>query len=266
MSIRPQAFIPRRRVRGERQCRLRVARGGAALLLVVHGTAIGAQTSNAPDIPGHFLTREAVAIASARRGCLELGDSTYTPDVRQIGACISLGFKFLGVAGGTRWYSSRASRRWLFNDPPKGSADTVVESELVLFRAIGDSLLAPVWHYSFEPEELRSVTPQVVAASDGVLVSIDECVNGTGGCSQTFLLRRGGTWRNVRLSFLDSLNRRFPGAINHGYHVDVRTLRASAAVYSREDANCCPSRVAEMRLRLRGEALEIIQLRIRSND
>ena len=128
-------------------------------------------------------------IASARRGCLELGDSTYTSDVHQIGACISLGFKSLGVAGGARWYFSLASRRWLLNDPPKGSADTVVESELVLFRAIGDTLLTPVWHYRFEPEELRSVTPQVVAASGGVLVSIDECVNGTGGCSQSFLLR-----------------------------------------------------------------------------
>jgi hypothetical protein len=235
-----------------------------ALLLVAHGAAIGAQTP--PEIPGRFLTGKPVTIASARRGCLELGDSTYASGVHQIGACVSLGFKPLGLAGGARWYSSLASRRWLLNDPPKSPADTVVESELVLFRAMGDSLLTPVWHYRFEPEELRSVTPQVVAASGGVLVSIDECVNGTGGCSQSFLLRRGGTWRNVRLSFLDSLNRRFPGAINHGYHVDVRTLRAIAAVYSADDANCCPSRVAEMRLRLRGDALEIIELRIRSNN
>jgi hypothetical protein len=48
--------------------------------------------------------------------------------------------------------------------------------------------------------------------------------------------------------------------------VDVRTLRASAAVYSPDDANCCPSRVAEMRLQLRADDLEIIELRIRSNN
>ena len=234
------------------------------LILAAHGTAVGAQTS--PEIPGHFLKGEAMAIASARRGCLELGDHTDASDARQIGACLSLGFESLGVAGGARWYSSLATRRWLLNDPPKGPADTVVESELVLFRAIGDTLLIPVWHYRFEPEDLRSVTPQVVAASGGVLVSIDECVNGTGGCTQSFLLRRGGAWSNVRLSFLDSLNRRFPGAINHGYHVDLRTLRASAAVYSADDANCCPSRTAEMRLRLRGDALEITELRIRSSN
>jgi hypothetical protein len=89
---------------------------------------------------------------------------------------------------------------------------------------------------------------------------------GTGGCSQTFVLRRYGEWSNVRLFFLDSLNRRFPHAINHGYHVDVRTLRGDAAVYAPGDANCCPSRVAEMRLRLRGDALEIVELRVRPNS
>lgn len=236
----------------------------AVLFLVAHGTAIGAQTSL--ETPGRFLTSEAVPIASARRGCLELGDRTYASDVHQIGACVSLGFTPLGGAGGARWYSSLASRRWLLNEPPKGLADTVVESELVLFRAIDDTLLSPVWHYRFEPEELRSVTPRVVAANGGILVSIDECVNGTGGCGQSFFTYRGGRWRVVRLSFLDSLNRRFPGAINHGSHVDPLTLHASAAVYSREDANCCPSRVVEMRLRLRADALEIIELRIRSNN
>lgn len=228
--------------------------------------SIGAQTSNVQEFPGHFLTRAPMAIASAHRGCLELGDETYTSDVHRVGACTDLGFTSLGVAGGARWYSSLASRRLLLNDPPKSSADTVVESELVLFRAIGDTLLSPVWHYRFEPEELRSVTPQVAAGGGGVLVSIDECVNGTGGCSQSFFTYRGGRWRAVRMSFLDALQHRFPGAINHGSHVDPRTLRASAAVYSDSDANCCPSRVAEMRLRLRGDALEIIELRIRPSN
>jgi hypothetical protein len=246
-----------------RRCRTPLAAG---VLLVVHAAPVAAQTSNRPEMPGHFLASAAVPIATARRGCLELGDSTYTSDVHQIGACISLGFETLGVAGGVRWYSSLASRRWLLNDPPKSTPDTVAESELVLYRASGDTALRPVWHYRFEPAELRSVAPQVVAAGGGVLVSIDECVNGTGGCGQSFFTYRGDRWRVVRLTFLDSLNRRFPGAINHGSHVDPLTLRASAAVYSREDANCCPSRVAEMRLRLRGDALEIVRLSVRPNS
>ena len=236
-----------------------------ALVPIMRGTAIGAQTSTGRDFPGHFLVRPPVPISSARRGCLELGDETYSANPHQIGACTDLGFTSLGVAGGARWYSSVASRRLLLDDPPKSSTDTIVESEIVLFRAIGGTLLSPVWHYRFEPAELRSVTPEAVTAGGGVLVSIDQCVNGTGGCGQNFFTYRGGRWRVVRLSFLDSLEHRFPGAINHGSHVDPRTLRADAAVYSDNDANCCPSRVAEMRLRLRGDALEIVALRVRPN-
>jgi len=240
----------------------------ATALVSVRVMTADAQLSGTAEFPGHFLHRPALSTTFARRGCLALGDNTYAPGVRQIGPCISLGFKSLGVAGGTRWYSSLASRRWLLDDSAKGSADTVVESELVLFTAPATrgTLVTPVWHYRFEPDELRSVTPEIVSLDGGALVAIDECVNGTGGCSQSFLVRRGGALSNVRLSFLDSLNRRFPGAINHGYHVDVRTLHASAAVYSPDDANCCPSRVAEMRLRLRGDALEITELRVRPNN
>lgn len=84
-----------------------------------------------------------------------------------------------------------------------------------------------------------------------VLLAIDECVNGTGGCAQSFVL-----WRRdngaARAAFLDSLNHRFPGAVRQGYHVNLGRLRASAALYSSSDANRGPSRVAEMRLRLRG--------------
>lgn len=147
----------------------------------------------------------------------------------------------------------------------------MAESELVLLiattaqQAGSDTLLSPVWYYRFEPEILRSVTPEIVSVNGGdALVGIDECLNGTGGCAQNFFLRNSGSWRVVRLAFLDSLNRHFPGAIKHGYHVDVRTLRATTAVYSPTDANGCASRVAEMRLR--NEALELVELHRRHED
>src|SRR5215831_18196845 len=121
--------------------------------------------------PGDFLKQPAVPIATARRGCLELGDNTYTTDVRQIGPCVSLGFKAIGVAGGSRWYSALAHRRWLLHDPAKSSADTAAESEFVLLSvdtaqpATHDTLVTPVWHYRFEPEMLRSVTPQIASVN-----------------------------------------------------------------------------------------------------
>jgi hypothetical protein len=241
----------------------------AAALPMVLGSTAGAQTAMPPETPGYFLGKPAVALASARRGCLELGDRTYADDVHQIGPCVSLGFRSLGVIGGSRWYSSLAHRRWLLGDPARNAADTSAESELVLFSGdtthtrTRDTLVTAVWHFRFEPEMLRSVSPEIAAVDGGVLIAIDACVNGTGGCSQSFLLRRDGKWSNVRLFFLDSLTHRFPDAINHGYHVDLRTMRGDAAVYSPGDANCCPSRSAEMRLRLRGDALEIVELRVR---
>jgi hypothetical protein len=67
----------------------------------------------------------------------------------------------------------------------------------------------------------------------------------------------------VRLAFLDSLSRRFPDGIRHGFHVDIRTLRGSLGLYSGKDANCCPSRTADFSLRLRGRSLEMVSLELR---
>ena len=238
---------------------------GAALAIAAPARA---QTESGSS-PGHFLTRPSVPIGAARGHCLELGDDTYAKDVPQVGTCVARGVASRGTAAGLRWYSALFDRRWLLTDSGSARADTAAESELVLFtssarRAGHDTLLTPVWHVRFEPEILRSVTPEIVSVNGGgALVGIDECVNGTGGCAQSFLLWRDKGWHGVRLTFVDSLNRRFPGAINHGFHVDVKTLRASAAVYAPSDANCCPSRTAEMQLRLRNDALEIVSLRLR---
>ena len=238
---------------------------GAALAIVAPARA---QTDSGSP-PGRFLTRPSVPIDAVRERCLELGDDTYTKDVPQVGACVTRGVASRGTAAGLRWYSALFDRRWLLTDSGTAArADTAAESELVLFtageRPGRDTLLTPVWHVRFEPELFRSMTPEIVAVNGGgALVGVDECVNGTGGCSQSFLLWRNNRWHVVRLTFVDSLNRRFPGAINHGFHVDVKTLHASAAVYSPSDANCCPSRTAEMQLRLRNVALEIVSLRLR---
>ena len=122
----------------------------------------------------------------------------------------------LGAAAGRRWAYRLYERRWL----PLGSgttpADTVAETEIVLF-ATGDSMLVPVWHYRFESDLLRSVTPEVAATADeGALFAVDECVDGTGGCGQAFFAYRAGKWRAIKTAFLDSLNRRYPGAVAHG--------------------------------------------------
>jgi hypothetical protein len=222
-----------------------------------------AQGSRDGEPLGHFVTVPTTGVGSAPDQCLALGDDTYGSDVREVGACHAGGVTSLGAAAGRRWAYRMYERRWLLPGSGTTAADTVAETEIVLF-ATADSVLVPVWHYRFEPDMLRSVTPEVADTPDGgALFAIDECVNGTGGCSQAFFAYRAGKWRAIKTVFLDSLNRRYPGAVAHGFHVNVRTLQADAALYSAGDANCCPSRSAEMKLRLRGDALEIVSLRTR---
>lgn len=234
--------------------------------------AAGAQPTGTSLRPGHFVSAAPVPVDSMRRGCLALGDTPYLKDVPEVGACEALGVTAAGVAGGRRWFSALFARRWLLPASGVSAADTVAERELVLFAAgadaragAGETRVVPVWHYRFEPEMLRSVTAEAAPAGAGdALVAIDECVNGTGGCAQTFFAYRGDRWRDVRAQFVDELNRRYPGALAHGFHVDLKTLRGSAALYSAGDPNCCPSRVAEMQLRLRRDALEIVELHVRT--
>jgi hypothetical protein len=239
------------------------------LLPSVLAASLGSESlAAAAQPPGHVLKSHAVSIQRVRERCLELGDDTFANDVPLLEPCTAGVVAPRGLAGGRLWYSTVVSRRWLLPDSALAAADTVVESELVLFTARpsgpigGDTLITPVWHYRFEAEVLRSATPELAETGDGAtLVAIEECLNGTGGCFQTFLLERGGRWGDVRMSFLDSLNRRYPDAIRHGYRIDIRTMRGTAPIYSPQDRNCCASRTAEMRLRLRHGALEIVSLR-----
>jgi len=223
--------------------------------------AVGAFTASAPSFPGTFVRHAAVTTSSAERECLLLGDDMFNKDVAEVGACRSLGLHEIGRASGVAWVYGTYERRWLLTP-----GDTVSESEVVLFSksARGSSRLQPIWHYRYEPEMLASVTPEVASVSgSAALLSIDECVNGTGGCSQSFALLKQASPKVVSLAFLDSLSRRFPGAIRHGFHVDPRTLRGSLSLYSGNDANCCPSTIGEFSLRLRGNSLELTTLKLR---
>lgn len=229
--------------------------------------------AQAPPFPGRiFVGPGHVDIKS--NACPELGDDPWGPAELRIGVCQRLGVRYLGAVDNHDWYMGSYRRRWLVSP-----GDTAAEIEVVLFvggrityrreGARTDTLLParpiPIWHEWYEPELYRSVTPAVARAPrGGTLIAIDECVNGTGGCAQSFALYRGQRTQPLEMQFLDSLNRRFPGRIQHGYKVDVRTLMGEAAVYSDGDGNCCPSRVAAMTLEIRGQALVLAELRIRA--
>jgi hypothetical protein len=234
-------------------------------LVAAIGIASFGFRSAPPSFPGDFIRHAAVVATVAGRECLSLGNELFDTTVVRLGPCRALGVHDVDRAGGVAWIYGEYQRQWLL-----APDDTVTETELVLFtRTTSKSTdsLQPFWHYRYEREILRSVTPQVATmAGRAVLLAIDECVNGTGGCSQSFALMTNGSPQVVKLAFLDSLNRQFPDAIRHGFHVDMRTLRGSAAVYSGNDANCCPSRIAEFSLRLRRASLELGSMRLRRTD
>ncbi|HXD47743.1 MAG TPA: hypothetical protein VN600_03145 [Gemmatimonadaceae bacterium] len=250
-----------------------------AMAAVSSMTAHAARAQSAPrrgvdSLPGRIVRASPIPADSARRGCLALGDSTWGPEVKEAAPCRSRGVAPIGRAATREWSYGQYARVWLLPGDHNAPADTVRETEIVLFTANlgsadtsrgGVRLLTPVWHAFYEPEEIAEMRPEVAPQPNGdALIAIRTCVNGTGGCWQDFAIFRAGRWRIVHLAFLDSLERRFPGAIRHGFAVDPRTLRADAAVYADNDANCCPSRDARMRLRLRGDSLSIVSLRLGS--
>jgi hypothetical protein len=150
-------------------------------------------------------------------------------------------------------------------DSSRGAAarDTVMEEEVVLFRTASSDSLIPVWHQRFETGGYaiwRSVTPELAAARGGTLLSVMQCVNGTGGCGQEFLLRHpDGRWFPVWQAWLDQLPPGFQGRIRHGVRIDPKTLRGEAGFYGDRDPNCCPSENLIVYLTVRSDSLVLLR-------
>jgi hypothetical protein len=135
--------------------------------------------------------------------------------------------------------------------------DTVTHGEMVLLANAVPGQVRPVWHQLFDYTMIRSMTIEVAAAAGGAtLLSVQSCVNGTGGCNQEFLRRASdGRWGSVRQIWRLQLPRGFTDHIEHGFSIDPRTLRGEAAFYGAHDGNCCPSQMLNLWLTLRGDSL-----------
>jgi hypothetical protein len=177
--------------------------------------------------------------------------------------CEVVRYSALGAGSESGWAS--AEYRWvsLFTaeDTTRGPSarDTVAEDEIVLLEAAEPGRVRPVWHERFETGShalWRSVTPEIAKIGGSVLLSIQHCVNGTGGCSQDFLRRSTRSqWTSVRQAWIEQLPHGIAGRINHGVNIDVRDLRGEGGLYEPRDANCCPSELLRVQLQLRGDSL-----------
>ena len=204
----------------------------------------------------------AVTPQVAMHRCLALGTDAAGPAVAWRGrGCSVRSWSELKAVAGERFFVAVYA---LASDGSGAAGRELRGEETVLFsRAPGASRLTPTWHAVFITEFIGLVEPDVAATpGGGVLMAANACWNGTGGCSQRLLLRRGQRWQVVSEPWLRSLPSWMRSGFNKGTHVDPHTLRASASLYSPRDANCCPSRQVSARLALRGTRLVLLGYRV----
>ena len=195
--------------------------------------------------------------------CLELGssgsDAERGTDALDTTCEIADGGE-LERTGDRRWLWMRYTHTTLL--PPASSQqpearDTMREEEVVLFSApLDGSPLTAEWHARYSRDDWRGVDVAIgPTPDDGALMGVLWCVNGTGGCEQHFLLRGPDGWRPVRQRWPEQLPDRVDGGFSKGTYINPLTLQGRAALYSPDDANCCPSRMLYFRVRLQGDAL-----------
>jgi hypothetical protein len=239
-----------------------------ATVLAVCGADISASAQDA-DEPIHGVVIGVAAVTEARgqRECLELDpaeqDQRLGPhgDTLLDSRCRVTAFESVAGAPGI-WKLARYERVLTFSpeNPAQRANDTIAQEEVVLFEIREPNRLSPIWHVRYESDAYgiyRSVTPEIAASpSTTVLLSVMSCVNGTGGCSQEFIIRhRDGRWAPVTQPWLEELPNGFLQRIRHGVRVEPSTLRAEAGFYGDADPNCCPSEILVADLVLRGDTL-----------
>jgi hypothetical protein len=174
----------------------------------------------------------------------------------------------LASADGARWthvsYQRQFSYRPDSSEPPR----TVTLLSAALYSATNDtSRWRAVWWQEVDAEYMRSITAHLARRSDGsALVGVTYCVNGTGGCSQEFMRRRGGRWRTVSQAYRAGIAIPKDTYIGKGPGIDLETLRGSFGLYSRTDGNCCPSRTLIVVLGLRNDSLVLRSYQIRPTE
>ncbi len=186
-------------------------------------------------------------------------------DTRLEQRCAVAEYRDLGRAGNAAYAYGRYRVTSVFTaeDSARGpeARDTVPEEVVVLFRRGGAAgQYMAVWQIRYEVGPygaLRSITPQVADAprAAAVLLRVEECLNGTGGCGQDFLHFRHGAWAAVEEVWWGQLPADIRSRILHGVQVDARTLHAEGGLYRQGDPNCCPSDLLTAQLRLVGDSL-----------
>jgi hypothetical protein len=219
-----------------------------------------------------------VSDSVARRECTKIPRRELYLDPPVSHHCRIVSYDTLSAANGRRWSYAVQRHTSVYNFADSGPAaklDTIVEIETVLLRERDPRSLVAVLHAREEEWLIRSITPVIAirSATEGLL-SMEFCLNGTGGCRQDYWRYDAKGWYRLDTpveAIRERVLRAFPGDSSHRLrepHIDVRTLRGTAPISADGDANCCSSYEAEFRLALdRGTSrFRIVEFRVISTN
>lgn len=238
------------------------------LSLALACAARPAQAQEGPDpdsvlLAGVLANGPSVGENGLQNRCLELPGGWVDPELRTEtnglpSTCEVQESGDLERAGDRRYFWARYAHR-----TELASGDSLREDQVVLFSApLEGGPLTAEWHARYDLDYWTHIQLAVAPANDdGALVSVLSCVNGTAGCWQQFLLRRGDGWRVARQAWGEQLPDSVDGAFWKGTYINPATLQGDAGLYRQTDANCCPSRILYFRVRLEGDALVLRDFR-----
>jgi len=211
------------------------------------------------DAAEGFLVHEPVTIAVARESCLTrilLGTvapvDTLPCQVREIVT--------MDTADAWWWTMVRYRRGAI--ERFEGTVDTVDFDEVVLFGVDrARDLAVPIWHL------IRDRSIEFIDGfrwsrkRSGLVLVVDICLNGTGGCYEAWMTEYAGDhWAVVEQSYLSELASRAPEGfgLHWGRRIDLETLTGEQPIAKESDANCCPSGLMRFSVWLDGRRLRLI--------
>jgi hypothetical protein len=234
-----------------------------AVALVVAGSAAPARAQRPYEAAEGFLVRAAVPLDTARTACLtSLLLSTVAPE--DVLSCEVTEVVTMDTADAWWWTMARYLRRAV--ERGDDFVDTVAFDEVVLLATRPSRGIAlPVWHM------IRDRSIEVIDGvrwarkRRGLVLAVDLCLNGTGGCySQMLEEYAGDHWAVVDQAYLDELARRAPEGytLHKGGHLDLETLTGEQPIATRDDANCCPSGLIRFSVWLNGRHLRLVRAEV----
>jgi hypothetical protein len=241
-----------------------------SLLVFLLGMVVRGLSAQAPrsfDTSAWLRQSIEVSTANARGSCVVLPYRERFVEPPSVTSCDVLRYVTLDTAARMAWAYALYRHTSIY--PIPAPPDTMVELELVLFSAAltNADRVSAIAHVRRDHGAIRDISAAVSSHDVGVLLQVEFCLNGTGGCWQELLVRRDGRWEavdDIHALLVAELRRRgaLRGARLATPRVDVRTLRGTGSLYDPRDSSCCPSRRIAFRLELTDRGIRLAELRV----